>query len=212
MRRLFDDKLLAWKTSAKRKPLIVHGARQVGKTWSIDRFGALEFEETVKIDFEKRPDILPLFKAVLLDVGLLQRLGGLPADCEMQHRDLLDIYRGQLAEQFVAQELLVTQARELFYWSREARGSQAEVDFLAVQEGRIHPVEVKSGAGGQLRSLHLALQTYPDCGEGLVLYSGPYGERPEQRLRFIPLYYAGTIGRREAEISDTQAEIAAGPT
>lgn len=136
------------------------------------------------------------FKAAVLDVGLMQRLCGLPVDRELQHRDLLDIYRGQLAEQFVAQELLVTHERELFYWSREARGSQAEVDFLAVQDGRIHPVEVKSGTGGQLRSLHLALQTYPDCGEGLVLYSGPYGERPEQRLRFIPLYYAGTLGPR----------------
>jgi len=92
----------------------------------------------------------------------------------------------------------VTHRRELFYWSREARGSQAEVDFLAVHDGRIHPVEVKSGSGGQLRSLHLALQTYPTCGEGLVLYGGPYGDRPEQRLRFIPLYYAGIVGPNPA--------------
>jgi hypothetical protein len=134
------------------------------------------------------------FKAAFLDVGLMQRLCGLPVDRELLHADLLDIYRGQLAEQFVAQELLVTHERELFYWSREARGSQAEVDFLAVQNGRIHPVEVKSGAGGQLRSLHLVLQSYPDCGEGLVLYGGEYGVRPEQRLCFLPLYYAGTIG------------------
>jgi len=148
-----------------------------------------------------RPAALPLgasanekrFKAAFLDVGLMQRLCGLPVDREMRHRDLLDIYRGRLAEQFVAQELLVTHRRELYYWSREARGSQAEVDFLAVHGGRIHPVEVKSGTGGQLRSLHLALQTYPACGEGLVLYSGRYGDRPEQRLRFIPLYYAGTL-------------------
>jgi len=113
----------------------------------------------------------------------------------MQHHDLLSIYRGQLAEQFVAQELLFTQRGELYYWSREARNSQAEVDFLVVQEGRIHPVEVKSGKSGQLRSLHLALETYPACGDGLVLYSGPYGRCQEQRLQFLPLYYAGTIGR-----------------
>lgn len=133
------------------------------------------------------------FKAAFLDVGLMQRLCGLPVDREMQHGDLLDIYRGQLAEQFVAQELLVAQGRELYYWSREARGSQAEVDFLVTHEGRIHPVEVKSGAGGQLRSLHMALAAYPSCGDGWVLYSGPYGRRPEQRLEFIPLYFAGTL-------------------
>jgi uncharacterized protein len=87
--------------------------------------------------------------------------------------------------------LLVTQRRELFYWSREARSSQAEVDYLVVRNGRIHPVEVKSGRGGQLRSLHLFLQTYPHCGEGLVFSSAPHGNQPDQRLRFIPLYYAG---------------------
>lgn len=116
----------------------------------------------------------------------------------MQHGDLLDIYRGQLAEQFVAQELLVAQRRELYYWARESRGSQAEVDYLVAHEGCIHPVEVKSGSGGQLRSLHMALVAYPSCGEGWVLYSGPYSRRPEQRIEFIPLYFAGTLGAGQA--------------
>ena len=44
-----------------------------------------------------------------------------------------------------------------------------------------------------MRSLHLMLETYPECKEGLVLYSGPYGERPEQKLRFVPLYLAGSL-------------------
>jgi predicted AAA+ superfamily ATPase len=132
------------------------------------------------------------FKAAFLDVGLMQRLCGLPVDRETQHRDLLDIYRGQLAEQFVAQELLVAQRRELYYWSRDARGSQAEVDYLVVHDGRIHPVEVKSGAGGQLRSLHMVLAAYPACGDGWVFYSGPYARLPEQKFEFIPLYFAGS--------------------
>lgn len=134
------------------------------------------------------------FKAALLDVGLMRRLCGMPADQEMRHQELLDMYRGQLAEQFVAQELLVTQKRKLYHWSRDAQGSQAEVDYLVVRNGRIHPVEVKSGAGGQLQSMHLFLKTYPDCGDGFVLYSGPFGHRPQQRLKFIPLYFAGALG------------------
>ena len=107
-------------------------------------------------------------------------------DREMQHRDLLDIDRGRLAEQFVAQELLVAQDRELFYWAREVRGSSAEVDYLVARDGRIHPVEVKSGTGGQLRSLHRVLADYPGCGDGWVLSGGPFGQRPEQRIEFIP--------------------------
>jgi len=196
--------------------VMVHAARQVGRQIKYTHLGGGHSGQTNRKAFDllcmarvlhkipsARPAALPLgasadgkrFKAAFLDVGLMQRLCGLPVNREMQHRDLLDIYRGQLAEQFVAQELLVTQRRELYYWSRETRGSQSEVDFLSVQAGRIHPVEVKSGTGGQLRSLHLALRTYPTCGDGLVLYSGPYGRRPEQRLHFIPLYHAGAIGR-----------------
>ena len=73
----------------------------------------------------------------------MQRRCGVPVDRVLPHDDLLDVHRGQLADQFVAQELLVTHARELFYWSREERGSQAEVDFLTVLDGRVHPVEAK---------------------------------------------------------------------
>ena len=42
------------------------------------------------------------FKASLLDIGLMQRLNHLPVDIEIRQRDLLNIYRGKLAEQFVA--------------------------------------------------------------------------------------------------------------
>lgn len=137
------------------------------------------------------------FKAAFVDVGLMQRLCGLPVDREMEHHNLLDIYRGKLAEQFVAQELLAARDRELFYWSREARGSSAEVDYLVVCDGRIHPVEVKSGTGGQLRSLHRVLADYPNCGDGWVLYGGPFGRRPEQRIEFIPLYFAAAVSGKK---------------
>ena len=132
-------------------------------------------------------------KASLIDIGLMQRLNRLPVDIEIRQQDLLMIYRGKLAEQFVAQELLVTQNSELYYWARAARGSTAEVDYLINKDGRIYAVEVKSGKGGSLRSLHLLLDNYPNCSEGLVLYSGAWAELPEQKLRFIPLYYAGSL-------------------
>ena len=134
------------------------------------------------------------FKAALLDIGLLQNLCQVPVDLELREEDLLAMYRGKLAEQFVAQELIANHSSELFYWAREARSSNAEVDYVAIGDGQIVPVEVKSGSGGSLRSLHLMLDTYANCPEGLVLYSGTYAHRPEQRLTFLPLYYAGALG------------------
>ena len=67
----------------------------------------------------------------------------------------------------------------------EPRGSSAEVGYLAVHDGRIHPVAVKSGTGGQLRSLHRMVADDPGCGDGWVLSSGPFGWRPDQRIEFI---------------------------
>lgn len=93
---------------------------------------------------------------------------------------MLAIYQGAMAEQFVGQELTAAGHSDLYYWAREAKSSSAEVDFLAVVDNRICPVEVKSGAAGRLRT-------------GYVLSCAPYGESPEHQLLFLPLYYAGML-------------------
>lgn len=144
------------------------------------------------------------FKASLIDIGLMQRLAHLPVNVELRQEDLLAIYRGKLAEQYVAQELLISQNRELYYWAREEHASAAEVDYLVQRDGRVCPVEVKSGRGGTLRSLHMVLAAYPECPEGIVLYSGPYGWRPESRLRFLPLYFAGSLCSPNARAADAR--------
>lgn len=140
------------------------------------------------------------FKGAMLDIGLLQRLCQVPVELELKQENLLAMYRGKLAEQFVAQELLAWHSSELFYWARDARGSNAEVDYLAVREGKIYPVEVKSGTGGSLRSLHLMLDKYPHCPRGLVLYSGPYKHLPEQKIEFLPLYSVAGIGDKRPTV------------
>ncbi len=134
------------------------------------------------------------FKGAMLDIGLLQRLCQVPVELELQEANLLGMYRGKLAEQFVAQELIALHSSEIYYWARTARSSNAEVDYLVVKNGSIYPVEVKSGRGGSLRSLHLMLKQYPNCPQGLVLYGGTYNTIPEQRLTFLPLYSVATIG------------------
>jgi predicted AAA+ superfamily ATPase len=85
-----------------------------------------------------------IFKALMVDIGLMRHLTGMPVDVEYGKADLLNIYRGAMAEQFVGQEMALSQKDDLYYWSRRAKSSSAEVDYLAIIDGRIHPVEVKS--------------------------------------------------------------------
>ena len=133
------------------------------------------------------------FKALLVDVGLMQRLSGMPADAEYGKSSLLAMYAGALAEQFVGQELVASLRDEVYCWLRPQKSSSAEVDYLVASGGRPVPIEVKSGPSGRLRSLHVLLKEYPQCAPGLVLSEAPYAELPEQDLTFVPLYYAGTL-------------------
>lgn len=55
MKRFFTDTLVKWKENPARTPLIVRGARQVGKTYSIQAFGAESFKSLVSINFESAP-------------------------------------------------------------------------------------------------------------------------------------------------------------
>lgn len=52
MERFIMDELVKWKTKKKRKPLIIHGARQTGKTWIMQEFGKRYFETCIYINFE----------------------------------------------------------------------------------------------------------------------------------------------------------------
>jgi predicted AAA+ superfamily ATPase len=135
------------------------------------------------------------FKAILVDVGLMQSLASLPSAAELARTDLLGIHNGAVAEQFVGQELRAAEKGRdgLFYWSRAAKSSTAEVDFVMRIGTRARPVEVKSGPAGRLKSLHLLLAEHPGSAPGIVLSEGPYSELPEQRLVFVPLYFAGSL-------------------
>lgn len=53
MNRFLMENLIAWKTSDRRKPLILLGARQVGKTWLLKEFGKTQFDNLVYINFEE---------------------------------------------------------------------------------------------------------------------------------------------------------------
>lgn len=142
----------------------------------------------------------PRIKPYAGDIGLFQARAGMPADAQILAGDILTVHQGALAEQFVAQELAAARGREaLHWWKREAHNSTAEVDFVVGVGGRVVPVEVKAGAAGRLRSLHQFLADYPGVREGVVLSSAPFGVLAEQRLRFVPIYFAGSFATEPEE-------------
>ena len=61
MKRYAIEKLVQWKTEKKRKPLILRGARQVGKTWLMKEFGRSHFENTAYINFDNNEKMKTLF-------------------------------------------------------------------------------------------------------------------------------------------------------
>jgi predicted AAA+ superfamily ATPase len=63
MKRREIARLVAWKSAKDRKPLIIRGARQVGKTWLMKEFGKQEFKQTAYINFESSPVLKTLFSA-----------------------------------------------------------------------------------------------------------------------------------------------------
>ena len=65
MYRAAIEKLYRWKESKRRKPLIIEGARQVGKTWLMKEFGKKAYEETVYINFDSNSKMADLFASDL---------------------------------------------------------------------------------------------------------------------------------------------------
>lgn len=128
------------------------------------------------------------FKAVFLDVGLMQNVCGASSEV-MFADDLMKVNAGAIAEQFVGQELLAYrdfyQPASLYYWAREVRNSSAEVDYLVACGSRMVPVEVKAGKTGTLRSMHLFLEQHAVRG-GVKISTGPYN--PTLPVISLPLY------------------------
>ncbi|HRW63950.1 MAG TPA: ATP-binding protein [Bacteroidales bacterium] len=56
------DRLIHWKNSKNRKPLIIRGARQVGKTWLMKEFGKSEYKQTIYINFESSAHLKNIFE------------------------------------------------------------------------------------------------------------------------------------------------------
>ncbi|MBI2335274.1 MAG: ATP-binding protein [Deltaproteobacteria bacterium] len=98
-----------------------------------------------------------VYKLYFLDVGLFNYLCGLEWSdiSKLNLREL--VHEGYLAEQFIAQHLAYgskgLEAPELFYWLRESKLGNAELDFVISLASKILPIEVKAGKSGSLKSI-----------------------------------------------------------
>ncbi len=99
------------------------------------------------------------FKVIYLDIGLCQAILG--SDISIWFLQPLEGFenRGEIAEGFIGQELICYAnphyKAEIYFWKRKEKNSSAEVDYLIQRNEHILPIEVKSGHGSTLRSLHL---------------------------------------------------------
>ena len=85
MKRLIDHYLLQWKNNSWRKSLLVRGARQVGKTYSVRRFGE-SFEELAEINLELNPEYAEVFRLNLDPQRILRELRLMTGKRRMQDK------------------------------------------------------------------------------------------------------------------------------
>lgn len=74
MKRNIYNQLISWKQSTSRKPLVIKGARQVGKTYILQEFGAGEYENIAYFNFEEDPDLRDIFSGRLLPEKIIEKL------------------------------------------------------------------------------------------------------------------------------------------
>ena len=147
------------------------------------------------------PDLRKSPKLLWLDTGLVNYVAGMQEEL-LFTTDSDELWNGDIAEHIVAQELLgatTSFGEKRMFWVRDARNSQAEVDFLIRYKSHLLPIEVKTGSNSKLRSLHQFMDESRES-MALRLWNGPMTSDTIARadgstftLYNIPLYYAGQL-------------------
>lgn len=130
------------------------------------------------------------FKVIFLDIALSQRILGLDTKSWVLDSLQTIVNKGEIVEAFIGQELCAYgapyQAQHLFYWTKESPSSNAELDYLIQSKSDIVPVEVKSGAQGRLKSMHLFLDSHSKSKKGYRFSVNNYAI--EKNIHSYPLY------------------------
>lgn len=154
-----------------------------------------------KASFPVLPDMKKSPKLLWLDTGLVNYVAGMQ-EYLLFSKDTDELWNGNIAEHIVGQELLAsttTFGSNRMFWVRDAKNSQAEVDFMVRYKSHLLPIEVKSGSKSKLRSLLLFMDESEE-NVALRLWNGPMTSDSVSTqsgkcftLYNIPLYYAGHL-------------------
>lgn len=139
-------------------------------------------------------------KLIMLDTGLTNYQAGVRREL-IGATDIMDVWRGHIAEQIVAQELLslsdkVSQRRCFWVKGKDS----AEVDFVLTHNSRLYPIEVKNGRNSHLRSLHSFIDAAP-VDMAVRVWSQPYSVdnatttlgKKMFKLINVPFYMIGNL-------------------
>jgi predicted AAA+ superfamily ATPase len=134
------------------------------------------------------------FKILPMDTGIYQRILGLDLSEHIVSDFNSLINRGHLSELFVGLELISHQSPylhpRLYYWHREAKSSNAEIDYVVSSRGRIIPIEVKAGTKGQMQSLHIFISER-DLPWGLRISGENFATYT--KIKTIPIYAVSQV-------------------
>ncbi len=142
------------------------------------------------------------FKQIFLDVGLVSAALRLNLSQLNNTEEITLIHSGAIAEQVVGQLLRTIfppyMEPGLYYWQREEKGSNAELDYVIEHGNKVIPIEVKAGSAGSLKSLHLfmgvknlplAVRLNSDLPSIVrVEVKDPIGKNVSYQLLSIPFY------------------------
>jgi len=135
------------------------------------------------------------FKLIFIDVALSQFILDFKTGDWLLNPLEEFVNKGMLVESFVGQELVAYEhpmkKAQLYYWKRDARGSEAEVDYLIQHERKIIPIEVKSGKGRTLKSMQLFLESHQNSPYGIRFSTNNYSVY--EKIHSYPLYAISNV-------------------
>jgi uncharacterized protein len=135
------------------------------------------------------------FKIIPVDSGLHQRMLGLDMSEHLIKSHDVMVNRGNNAEVFTGLEIIACgpcyRRPEIYYWHREQRESNAEVDYVLQCGERIVPIEVKSGERGRMQSIRIFLT---ERGIPLGIRLSQENVSRYENILSLPVYMAGMIG------------------
>ena len=133
-------------------------------------------------------------KYAAFDTGVMQRFLGLEISKILLGDTLAQVNKGSIAELFVGLEIVkampFNQPAHLYFWQREQRGSQAEIDYLVQIGPNIVPIEVKAGTRGAMQSLHQFMDE-KKCEKGIRTSLENFGKM--NKIEIYPMYAVSTI-------------------